>query len=121
MICNRCGASIPDEDGIDFHGQLLCEECYMHMLSPARACDPWAVRSAQTLSYSLDSFSGLSETQASILKVLGETGSLEPNVIAQRLRMKLSVLERELATLRHMEKIRGQMRSGKKVICLWDG
>jgi hypothetical protein len=121
MNCNRCGASIPDGDETLFHGQLLCADCYMHMLSPARACDPWAVRSAQALSQSSDSFSGLSDTQASILMVLSETGGLEPIVIAQRLRIKLSVLERELATLRHMEKIRGQIRSGKKVVCLWDG
>jgi hypothetical protein len=33
--------------------------------------------------------------------------------------MKLPELERELATLRHMEKIRGEMRAGKKIVCLW--
>ena len=26
----------------DFHGQLLCDDCYMDALSPARTCDPWA-------------------------------------------------------------------------------
>jgi hypothetical protein len=34
--------------------------------------------------------------------------------------VKLPELERELATLRHMEKVRGAMRAGKKVVILWE-
>lgn len=92
----------------------------MRVLSPARACDPWAVRSAQTLSQIDDSYADLSEVQAAILRVLGETGGLEADALAERLQMILPELEQELATLRHMEKVRGQMRSGKKVVCLWE-
>lgn len=92
----------------------------MRLLSPARACDPWAVRSAQTLSQLDEEYSGLSETQATILRVLQETGGTEAAVIAEKLQMKLPELERELATLRHMEKVRGEIRAGKKVVCLWD-
>jgi len=128
MNCQRCGASIPAEDEMEYGGQILCEDCYMRALSPARACDPWAVRSAQTLSRLDEGFSGLSETQAAILEVLRQTGGLEADALAERLQMKLPELERELATLRHMEKIRGQMRAGptgergtvKKIVCLWD-
>jgi hypothetical protein len=32
--------------------------------------------------------------------------------------MTLPQLERELATLRHMEKVRGQMRASRRIICL---
>ncbi len=120
MNCHRCGVSIPTGDEMEYGGQVLCEECYMRALSPARACDPWAVRSAQTLSKLDEGFSGLSERQAAILEVLRETGGLEADELAERLQMKLPDLERELATLRHMEKTRGQMRSNKKVVCLWD-
>ncbi len=28
-------------------------------------------------------------------------------------------LEREIATLRHMEKVRGELRQGKRIIRLW--
>lgn len=87
---------------------------------PAPAIPAWAVRSAKTLSQMDQSYSVLSEIQAKILQVLQETGGAEPNVVAQRLRMKLPELERELATLRHMEKIRGKMRAGKKIVCLWE-
>ena len=50
MICDRCGEQIPAGDETEHCGQTLCEECYMQALSPNRACDPWAVRSAQMLS-----------------------------------------------------------------------
>ena len=29
-------------------------------------------------------------------------------------------LERELATLRHMERVRGRLQAGKKIVCLWE-
>lgn len=120
MKCDRCGEEIPAGDEMDHYGEALCEECYMRALSPTRACDPWAVRSAQTLSQLDDAYSVLSETQKKILQVLSETGGTTPEVVAQKLEISLSELEREFATLRHMEKVRGQMRDGQKIICLWE-
>jgi hypothetical protein len=120
MKCDRCDIQIPDGEEMFYGGQTLCEECYMRVVSPARACDPWAVRSAQTLSQLGDTYSTLSEVQGRILQVLAETGGVESEVIAQRLGLTLPELERELATLRHMEKIRGKMESGKKIVCLWE-
>lgn len=92
----------------------------MQALSPARACDPWAVLSAQTLAKMDANYAKLSETQEHILQVLEETGGVEMHEIAERLRIDLPVVERELATLRHMEKIRGKMEAGKKIVILWE-
>ena len=119
MLCDRCGERIPAGQEMEHFGQTLCEECYMQALSPARACDPWAVRSAQSLSQLDEGYSRLSETQARILQVLKETGGAEREIIAQRCEMTLPELERELATLRHMEKVRGELRAGKKIVRLW--
>jgi len=105
---------------MDHFGRILCEDCYLRVLSPARACDPWAVRSAQKLSQMDTAYAGLSEMQDNILQILRETGGMEAHILAETLHMKLSALEMELATLRHMEKVRGQMRAGKKTVCLWD-
>ncbi len=118
--CDRCGDQIPAGEETDHYGQILCEECYMAALSPAVACDPWAVRSAQTLGQMDQGYSALSETQARILQILEETGGAEPTVVAQKLQMTLPQLDREIATLRHMERVRGQMRAGKKILCLWE-
>lgn len=120
LQCERCGEEIPAGDEMDHYGTMLCEECYIRALSPARACDPWAVRSAQTLSQLDDTYSTLSETQTKILQVLEETGGATPEVIAQMLELNRPELEREFATLRHMEKLRAQMRDGQKIICLWE-
>lgn len=120
MICSRCGESIPAGDEMTYCGQILCEDCYMQILSPSRACDPWAVRSAQTLSQMNDDYADLSKSQADILRALQETEGMEAAVLAGRLQMKLPELERELATLRHMEKVRGAMRAGKKIVVLWE-
>jgi hypothetical protein len=118
--CDRCGQQISSGEEMDYYGQQLCEECYMQALSPARACDPWAVRSAQVLSEFNDAYSDLSQSQTRILQVLRDTGGVEPVDLAQQMNMKLPDLERELATLRHMEKIRAKMQAGRKIICLWE-
>jgi predicted transcriptional regulator len=120
MQCDRCAVEIPAGEEMEHQGQTLCEECMMQTLSPSRACDPWAVLSAQTLAKMDTEYAKLSETQEQILQVLEETGGAEMEEIAQRLEMDLPAIERELATLRHMEKIRGKMEAGKKIVILWE-
>jgi hypothetical protein len=120
MKCDRCGEPIPDGDEMDHYGETLCEECYMRALSPTRACDPWAVHSAQRLSQLGDAYATLSETQINILQVLAETGGAAAEVVAQKVEISLVELEREFATLRHMEKVRGQVWDGQKIIGLWE-
>lgn len=120
MICDRCGEPIPAGEETEHHGRVLCEECYMQALSPSVGCDPWAVQSAKNLSRMETSEPHLSETQTKILQVIKETGGLTPPQLAEKLELRLPELEREIATLRHMEKIRGRMEAGKPKIILWD-
>ena len=116
MKCARCEALFKQGEEIEYHGRILCEDCYMDALSPARACNPWAVYTAKSLS---NQEGAVSETQAKILSVLQETGGVEPNILAEMLQMKLTDLEREIAALRHMEKVRAKMKDDRKIICLW--
>jgi len=116
MKCDRCGSLIQKGEEMKYHEQILCEDCYMDVLSPARACDPWAVYTAKSLSGKEAMFN---EIQARILKILEDTGGTEPDVLTELLHIKSSDLEREIAALRHMEKVRARMKDGKKVICLW--
>jgi hypothetical protein len=53
------------------------------------------------------------------LLILKETGGAEPAAIADRLKIKPADLEREVAALRHMEKLRGELRNDKKFLILW--
>jgi hypothetical protein len=116
MQCYKCGNLIEKGEEREMHGQVLCEDCYMDALSPARACDPWAVYTAKSLAKDEDD---LTSTQKRILDVLHETGGTEPAILAERLQISPSDLEREIAALRHMEKVRGELRHGKKVLRLW--
>ncbi len=119
MRCDRCEEDIEAGEERELHGQTLCEDCYIEALSPAKACDPWAVYSAKSFSKENGSNVEITETQSKILQILTETGGAEAKIIIERLQIKPSDLEREIATLRHMEKVRGELREGKKIIRLW--
>jgi hypothetical protein len=119
MICDRCSETMKSGEEREHFGQNLCEDCYMDALSPARTCDPWAVHSARSLAKSKGGALQLNETQKKILMILKETGGAEPATITDKLEIKPADLEREAAALRHMEKIRGELRNGKKFLILW--
>jgi hypothetical protein len=116
MICEKCGKHINADEEMIFEGKTMCEDCYINTLSPTRTCDPWAV-------YTAKSFSGkdavFNAAQKKILKILEETGGVEFDVLVKMLQMEPDDVKKEFATLRHMEKARGEMRDGKTVLCLW--
>ena len=119
MNCDKCGDAIEIGEERELHGRTLCDDCYMDALSPARACDPWAVHSAKSFMKQSIEDPGVNPTQAKILDILQESGGVEPKILVERLQIKPSDLERELASLRHMEKVRGELREGKKIVRLW--
>jgi hypothetical protein len=88
----------------------------MDALSTVKACDPWAVYAAKSMS---SGGSALTKVQEKILAGLKEANGIEPESLAAKLGLNLDDLQREIATLRHMEKVRAAMDGGKKVLCLW--
>ena len=120
MKCDRCSAAVQEGEEREHHGKILCEDCYMDVLSPAKACDPWAVYGAK----SFEKHSGAATTtpiQTEILRILEETGGIEPVDLLERLagRLAPSQLEREVATLRHMERLRAEKRGEKIFLRRW--
>ncbi|MBN2062080.1 MAG: hypothetical protein JW882_16845 [Deltaproteobacteria bacterium] len=120
MQCERCKAVIIDGQEKELHGQILCEDCYMDLLSPVKGCDPWAVYSAKRFIKLQGHEPQLSSLQKEILEFLRSQGPIEPDKLYKQLQVKKEDLERELASLRHMEKVRGELRDGKRYIRLWD-
>jgi len=119
MPCSRCGKTIAEGE-IHVHlGYRLCEDCYMDALSPARTCDPWAVHSAKNFGRDFAGKTALTELQQRILAALQETGGATPAALSARLDLAPADLEREIAALRHMEKVRGELRDGVKYIRVW--
>ena len=119
MNCEKCGDAIEAGEEREHLGQTLCEDCYMDVLSPPRTCDPWAVHSAKSFGKEETPSLNLNPLQLRILEVLKETGGVELPDLAERLQVKPSVIQREIATLRHMEKVRGALVDGKRIIRIW--
>ena len=121
MKCARCNCVIETQEEREHLGQTLCEDCYMDALSPVRTCDPWAVHSAKSFEQHSGKPSTLTPIQSEIIRILEETGGIEPAVLLDKLKGKLtqSQMEREFATLRHMEKVRGEKREGKVFLRIW--
>jgi hypothetical protein len=120
MQCERCKSVIAEGEEKELHGQALCEDCFMDLLSPAKACDPWAVYSAKMFPEKQGHEPQLNPVQQEILKLLREEGPSETGKLSDRIQIREADLERELAALRHMEKIRGELRGGRRLIRLWD-
>ena len=45
--CARCGREVGPDEAVRQGSRVLCEDCLMDEMSPAKACDPWAVRHAR--------------------------------------------------------------------------
>ena len=97
MQCERCKSVIPNGEQMELHGQVLCEDCYMDLLSPPRVCDPWAVHSARTFLRNGSPELNLSPVQQKILEILQDEGPQERMNLCERLQVKETDLER-LAT-----------------------
>jgi len=119
MICDKCKGAIKQGEEIQFQGQILCEDCHVDALFSVKACDPWAVHSAKSFSKKGGTDVEMTQTQSQILQILKETGGADSDFIADRLQITLPDLEREIATLRHMEKVSGELRAGKKIFRPW--
>ncbi|GAB6907913.1 conserved hypothetical protein [Desulfosarcina cetonica] len=121
MKCDRCNQEIEPGEEREHLGQNLCEDCCIEILSPMKTCDPWAVHSAKNYEKHAGKNSALTPLQSEILKLLEENGSMEPKQLLTKVgqNLQLKDLEREFATLRHMEKVRGEKREGKAFWRLW--
>ena len=121
MECEKCNQEIETGEEREQLGQVLCEDCYIEVLSPLKTCDPWAVHSAKTF----EKYSGknkiLTPIQTKILKILSENGAMEPKQLLSEMESNLSSkdLKREFATPRHMEKVRGEKQGDKIFWRLW--
>lgn len=121
MKCDRCQNPIDPGEEREYLDQILCEDCYMDVLSPVRTCDPWAVHSAKSFEKHSSGGAPLTPIQTEILQILSKTRGLEPLELLRKLGGKLTFkeLEREFSALRHMEKVRGEKQAGKVIWRLW--
>jgi len=120
MQCERCNALINEKEEKKFHGEILCEDCLMDLFSQGKACDPWAVYSAKMSMQKQGTEQRLKPVQEKILQILSEKGPMEAGELSDYLQIKDTDLQRELVVLRHMEKVRSELRDKRRLVRLWD-
>jgi hypothetical protein len=108
-----------DDESHEHYDKILCDDCYVNVLSPTRTCDPWAVHSAKRLETCSSQELAVNETQGLIIRFLQDVGDAEPAEICRKLSIDPDQFEREVAALPHAEKVRGQLKDGRKAIRLW--
>jgi len=110
MKCNHCGREISTENSFLHLGETLCEDCYIDIRYPAKACDPWAVYSAtrSRQDAGLKGTEGLTEIQKRIYEFTKGKGNAIREEILANFKMEETELQTHLATLRHCELLKGQ-------------
>jgi hypothetical protein len=114
--CQRCRRDVSEDETYSYLSETLCDECYMDVMSPPKACDPWAVYSATRTRQSagLKGVEGLTDEQKDIYEFIKSRGKTNAAEVMARFSMSQRELEKVVATLRHCELVRGQ-KEGYKV------
>ena len=111
--CSKCGKTLEKHECYEHQGKGFCEDCYMDILSPPKACDPWAVHSAQTFLKGKDKLSMLTTLQLRIVNYIKAKKEATPEEVMESLHLKGDELRREFAVLRHMEILRASKKEDK--------
>ena len=101
--CTKCSKKIEKHQSYEHQGNLFCEDCYMNILSPPIACDPWAVHSAKTFLRGKDKLSILTPLQMKIVDYIKGKGEATIEEMVENLNLAEEALRREFVVLRHME------------------
>lgn len=122
MKCDHCGREVSADDSYQHLGETLCEDCYIDMRYPAKACDPWAVysatRSGETLG--LKGAEGLTEQQQAIYEFIRGKGKATKEQLSENFELTETELRRQLAILRHCELVKGHKEADRIYLVPFD-
>ena len=89
----------------------------MDILSPPKACDPWAVYAAKSSMQGTDRFSALTASQKRIVDFIKRKGEATTEEIINEVGItEAEALRRKFATLRHMEVLRGAKKESGAIV-----
>jgi hypothetical protein len=92
----------------------------MDILSPPKACDPWAVYAAKCSLQGNDKFSALTPRQQRIVDFVRAKGEIGLQEATKDLNLTEEEFKREFAVLRHMEVLRGKKKGTTVMYALFD-
>ncbi|GAB4267801.1 MAG: hypothetical protein Kow0092_21320 [Deferrisomatales bacterium] len=111
MQCARCGTELTPDEALAQGGRTLCEDCLMDAMSPAKACDPWAVKLAKGAARSGGApEAALRGLEKALYDLVRERGAVPKEEAAEQLGVRPREAERAFAVLRHMELLRARRR-----------
>jgi hypothetical protein len=121
MKCDRCSSFLEENENYDFHGKVLCEDCYFYETNPPKACDPLAVASALSVRKQLgqSGASGLTDLQEKIYRTIEDRGKITKEELLTLVRIKPEELEQQFAILRHCELVRAFKEKEKVYFTKW--
>ncbi len=92
----------------------------MNILSPPKACDPWAVYTARSSLQGQDKFSVLTPLQCRIVALIRERGEATAEEIMHDLDLTEQEFKLEFAALRHMEVLKATKKETGICYTLFD-
>lgn len=110
MICEKCGKDMVEAEICDHGGRKVCEDCLMDLMSPAKACDPWAVKLAKG-SLATNPAAELKGLEKALHDDVTANGHLAKEAAPAKLGATPAEIERAFSVLRHMELLRGRRRA----------
>ncbi len=117
--CDRCGGRIPSVECVSHGSRKVCEDCAMDLLSPAKVCDPWAVKMASgSFEAEADAVATLQGLEKKLYDLVSTNGRVPFEELPGRLEVSQTELNRAVATLRHMELVRGHRRDDGGADCV---
>ena len=120
--CDRCRCEISAEDSYQYLGKTLCESCYIDMRDSPKACDPWAVYSANRsrASQGIQGTGGLTSLQRRISDFVKDNSKVTREKLIEKFNLSEPKLQTQLATLRHCELVKGYKENGEIYLVLFD-
>ncbi len=110
MNCSKCGVEIATGDDYTHYGRTFCEDCYLFTIEPPRTCDVSAVSAAKhhRAMSGQTGTEGMREIHKKIHQYLLDNGKATKEEICAQFDLTVMEMEREIATMRHCELIKGK-------------
>ena len=114
MNCSKCGVAISPGEDYTRYGRIFCEDCYLFTIEPPRTCDVSAVNAAKhhRAMAGETGTQGMREIHKKIHHYLTTHGQATKEDICREFGLSTMEMEREIATMRHCELIKGKRENG---------
>jgi predicted HTH transcriptional regulator len=109
MKCDICGCDLSNEEICSLSGKTLCEDCHMEETHPVKVCNPLPVMAAKKIATSnKDPKDSLDEQQKAIYNHIVDNQKVTIEQLCIKFNLTEVKLNNQLATLRHLELVKGK-------------